>query len=832
MTVFFTARAGAWANRHRWLVLSLGLLALLGSIFVLASVGTNTDVEGGGKGDSGKALKLLEERFGTVERAPTELVIFEHRTLTLDDRAYQNTVVGLMSALRRLRAERTRTVEGTDVTTSTRVVASTLTYYDSGAPRDASPLVALRAGRGDVTFASVALEGELDASGASTAPAAVEEVGQVTDTVAEWQAEHPEFRILVGGDASQTEQVTKLINEDFGAAALISTPLTLVIMLLAMGTVLAAILPIVLAYVGIIVTLALLAIISQVLPLEESYTEVVLLMGLGAGVDYGLFLLTRFRTARQDEAATREPVFTAWNTAGQNVFIAMTATVIALSGMFLVQDPVFTGLGLGAIVTILLAGTVAMTLLPASTGHAINRLRVPVLGKRPLAGDDSPLNSIIGRIVGFSSRWPAAVTAITGAAVVALAVPLFAINLGFNGARSLSDDIQAKAAFLALEENFTLGLSSPIEVVVDAGESENVFDPRIQQRIANLKAAVAEENERAERAGGARRFGDPITTRFNDAGDTEVVEIPVNADVGDAEAIAARNTLRDELIPSAFEDAPVEQVLTGGATAANADFEEHISSRTPITLAFVLLTSFVVLVALYRSLLIGVIAVVLNALAVGAAYGLLELVFQEGWALEGVLNFEATGIIEAWLPLFVFTITFGISMDYLCFAIGRVKEAHDRGLSTEQSVHQAVRTASGTVLMAAVVMIAVALTFAFTRFFAIQQFGFTLGAVVFIDATVVLLLLLPASLRLAGERLWYLPSWLEWLPGGGATERETRPKPTPGRGLESEVPAKVPPRVSRAAFEIWELHQQLHTYRILEFVQVASTEKAAICAAF
>ncbi len=759
-------------------MLSLGLLALLGSILVLASVGTNTDVEGGGKGDSGKALKLLEERFGTVERAPTELVIFKHPTLTLDHRAYRNTVVGLMSALRRLRAERTRTVEGTDVTTSTRVVASTLTYYDTGAPRDTSPLVALRKGKGDVTFASVALEGELDASGASTAPAAVDEVDQVTDTVAEWQAKHPDFRILVGGDASQTEQITKLINEDFGTAALISTPLTLVIMLLAMGTVLAAILPIVLAYVGIIVTLALLAIISQVLPLEESYTEVVLLMGLGAGVDYGLFLLTRFRTARRDEAATRESVFTAWNTAGQNVFIAMTATVIALSGMFLVQDPVFTGFGLGAIVTILLAGTVAMTLLPASTGQAINRFRVPVLGKRPLAGDDSPLNSIIGRIVGFSSRWPAAVTAITGAAVVALAVPLFAINLGFNGARSLSDDIQSKAAFLALEENFTLGLSSPIEVVVDAGH-RNVFDPRIQQRVANLKAAVAEENERAEQAGGARRFGDPITTRFNDAGDTEVVEIPVNADVGDAEAIAARNTLRDELIPSAFNDAPVKQVLTGGATAANADFKEHISSRTPITLAFVLLTSFVVLVALYRSLLIGLIAVILNALAVGAAYGLLELVFQEGWALEGVLNFQATGIIEAWLPLFVFTITFGISMDYLCFAIGRVKEAHDRGLSTEQSVHQAVRTASGTVLMAAVVMIAVALTFAFTRFFAIQQFGFTLAAVVFIDATVVLLLLLPASLRLAGERLWYLPSWLEWLPGGGATERESTPKPTP-----------------------------------------------------
>lgn len=768
MSVFFTARVGAWANRHRRLVLSLGLFAFLASIVVLAGVGANTDVEGGGKGDSGKAARVLEERFGTVEGAPTELVIFEHSTLTVDDPAYRQTVAGLMDELRSLRAERTTRRGGTEVTTSTRVVASTVTHYDTGAPREASPLVAAGAGSGDVSFASVALEGELDSSAASAAPAAVEEVDQVTRVVAEWQAEHPDFAILVGGDASQTEQVTELINEDFGRAALISTPLTLAIMLVAMGTLLAAILPIVFSYVGIVVTLAVLAILSQAIPLGESYTQVVLLMGLGAGVDYGLFLLTRFRRAEQDGVGIRDGVFTTWNTAGRNVFIAATTTVIALCGMFFVGDPIFTGFGVGAIVTILLAASVAMTLVPAATGSGINRFRVPVLGKRPLAGDESPLNPIIGRIVGFSCRWPAAVTAAAGVALVVTATPLFTLNLGFNGARSLSDDIEAKAAFLALEENFTLGLSSPIEVVVDAGEGENVFAPRIQDGVAQLEAAVARESERAE--GERPPFGSPITTRFNDAGDTEVVAIPVNADVGDAEAIAARNLLREDLIPPAFEDTPAEQVLTAGTTASYADFEENISAKTPIALAFVFLTSFIVLVAMYRSLVVGAIAVVLNGLAVGAAYGLLRLVFQDGWALEGFLNFDATGIIEAWLPLFVFTITFGISMDYLTFAIGRVKEAHDRGLSTEDSVKQAVETASGTVLMAAVVMIAVALTFAFTRFFAIQQFGFTLAVVVFIDATVVLLFLLPASMRLAGERLWYLPPWLEWLPGGGAKD--------------------------------------------------------------
>jgi len=769
---FFTARLGSWANRHRWLTLGAVAAATVLAVAILGGLGTNTDVEGGGKGDSGQALLLLEERFGSEEGAPTELVIFEHATLGVDDSEYRETVEGLMAELRSLRAERVQTRSGTDVLSSTRVVAGTFTHYDSGAPREESPFVAVQQDAGDVSFATVALEGELDESAASSTPAAVDEIDTVIDAVSAWQERNPDFEILVGGDASQADQVTRLIDEDFGTAALLNTPLTIIIMLIAMSAVLAAVGPVAFAYLGIVLALGALAVVSQAVALDSVYIQVVLLMGLAAAIDYGLFLVSRYRIARDDGLSHEDSIVAAWNTAGKNVFIAATTTVLALCGMFFVGDPIFTGLGLAAVVTIVLALVVAMTLLPALTGPRMLRFRVPLLRRRPLAAENSPIAAVAQKVVGLAVRRPRIVAGVTAALLVAVAIPLFSLNLGFNGARALHDDIESKAAFLALEENFALGLSSPIDVVVDAGQNENVFDPDIQASISRLETAVVAANDEARAAGDRAPFGLPITTDFNAAGDTEVVHVPVNADIGEQAAIDARDLLRNSLIPAAFDGAPLERVLTSGQTAGISDFKDNINAKTPIALAFVFLASLIVLIALYRSLLVAVIAVILNALAVGAAYGILKLVFQDGRALEGVLDFEATGIVEAWLPLFVFTITFGISMDYLTFAIGRVKELHDRGMPTDQAIEQAITRGAGTVFSAALVMIAVALTFAFTRFLAIQQFGFTLAVAVLIDATLILALLLPAAMRLAGDKLWYMPSWLEWLPGGARTRRE------------------------------------------------------------
>jgi RND superfamily putative drug exporter len=271
-------------------------------------------------------------------------------------------------------------------------------------------------------------------------------------------------------------------------------------------------------------------------------------------------------------------------------------------------------------------------------------------------------------------------------------------------------------------------------------------------------------------------FAEPFSTSINRGGDTELIDIPVNADTGDEEALDAVDLLRQELIPDAFPDESV-QALVGGQTAANVDFSDDIGARTPLVIAFVVITAFLVLVVLYRSIVIPLIAVILNLLAVGAAYGVLILVFQEGYALEGLLEFEATGIVEVWLPLFVFTIMFGISMDYLTFAIGRVQELHYRGWSTENAIVEGIRGSFGVVFSAAVIMIAVAAVFAMMRLLAIQQMGFALAVAVLFDATLILVVLLPAMMRLANDRLWYLPSWLSWIPGGptppAATEEDS-----------------------------------------------------------
>jgi RND superfamily putative drug exporter len=367
--------------------------------------------------------------------------------------------------------------------------------------------------------------------------------------------------------------------------------------------------------------------------------------------------------------------------------------------------------------------------------------------------------------------------------MLALTYPMLTLNLGFNGASALHDDVESKKAVLALEDNFTIGLLAPAVVVVDPGEGNNIFAADVQQKVNRLIERVREENDRAETAGEHVPFAEPIETDINRAGDMEVVNLPLNSDTGDEAALDAVELLRDKLVPEAFPAGPVRALVTGGpvralvtgATGANVDFRDQMMARTPYVVLFVVITAFVVLVVLYRSLLVPLITVFLNLLAVGAAYGVLTLVFQEGWALEGLLNFEATGIVESWLPLFVFTLMFGISMDYLNFAITRVEELYRRGYSVEEAVVEGIGGSFGIVFSAASIMIAVAAVFAVMRLLMIQQLGFALAIAVLFDTTVILLVLLPALMGVAGKNLWYLPGWLQWLPGGESPRKVSSP---------------------------------------------------------
>jgi len=757
---FFTGRIAGWARRHRRLVLVGWLIFALLSIGTCASVGSNEELVEIGKGESAEASRLYGDRFDVEEAALSETIVSSHPTLTVDDPEYRETVLGLLSDLRELRRLETETIGETEVISSLRIFTSTFSHYDIGLPREGSPLVAQNETGGDVTFATAEYAGDFSD--------VENEVDRITEMVAQ-AAEGTSFEILIGGGATINKQLGEIVQEDFAVASQVNIALTLIILLVALGALVAAGVPIILAYLGVFMAAGIVTLASYAVPMMEGWIQIVLLMGLAAGIDYTLFLFTRFRAEREQGQETADAAATASHTAGKGVFIAAITTMLALVGMFLFGNVIFNSVGLAAVLTILVVLLAALTLTPALLGDRLGRWNIPKIGRRYNVAQAGLLNPLSRRLVRTSVRYPWIVGLLGLAAMLALTYPMLYLNLGFNGAGSFHDDMEAKAAIEKLEDNFTIGLLSPAVVVVDPGEHNNIFAPEVQQKVNGLIELVREENQRAAAAGEHEPFAEPIDTSINRGGDTELVEIPINADTGDKEALDAVKLLREEIIPDAFPDDSVRALVTG-ATAGNADFQNDMNSKTWLVVAFVVVTAFLVLMALYRSLMIPLIAVFLNLLAVGAGYGLLKIVFQDG----NLFGFETTGIIEFWLPLFVFTVMFGISMDYLCFAITRVQELYHRGWSTQDAIIEGVGNSFGVVVSAAAIMIAVATTFAvLMRFFAIQQLGFALAIAVLFDTTVILLLMLPALMGLAGDRLWYLPGWLNWLPGG------PRPTPTP-----------------------------------------------------
>ena len=411
--------------------------------------------------------------------------------------------------------------------------------------------------------------------------------------------------------------------------------------------------------------------ISQTgLPLNGSFQQVILLVGLAAAIDYGIYLVSRYRRDRRAGYPELAAVVSSMGTVGKAILISAITTVLALSGLFFLSAPDFTSLVLAAIVAIIVAVAMAMTLMPtwmALVGDGLNRWGVPRIGHGFASAEGGGIAA--GGIDRMLKR-PAIYAPIAVGVLIVVALPLFAIDLGVNGIRSFSDDVDAKAPLLELEENFSLGLVQPASLVVDAGEDGSVFSSDVQAAIARLNDSVAAE-------------------------------------------IAA---------------------------------------------------SFCVLVVMFRSILLPLVAILLNLLAVGAAFGIMKLTFQDGHVLEGLLNYEATGIIEAWVPLFVFAIMFGISCDDLTFALSRVREGHERGEDTDTAVRGGLKSVAMTILAADLILAGVVGIFAFLRLIAMQQLGIAMVVAVVLGALLVIIIVMPALLRALGERIWYFPVWLHWVP--------------------------------------------------------------------
>ncbi|HEU5215911.1 MAG TPA: MMPL family transporter, partial [Gaiellaceae bacterium] len=457
-------------------------------------------------------------------------------------------------------------------------------------------------------------------------------------------------------------------------------------------------------------------------------------------------------------ATPRQALLNTARTSGHAIFISGLTVLIAMAGMFFTGNAIFTSIAVGAMLMVAVALIGSLSILPAMLGkleHRVDRGRIPFLSRRG-DGESRVWGFVLDRVL----RRPVISTVVSGAALVALAVPVLSIHTQLPSFTDLPKSLPIVKTYESIQRAFP-GAQTPVKVVIAA---DDVNTPQVQEAIGKL-----EHNALA-----TGQMFQPVTTEVNPAHTVETVSLAIQGDGSDSKSVAALETLRHTVVPATIGAVPSTQTAVTGLTAGTHDFNQQMKSHAPLVFAFVLALCFVLLLVTFRSLIIPIKAVLLNLLSVGAAYGLLVLVFQHTWA-DGILGFHSNGAITSWLPLFMFVILFGLSMDYHVFILSRIKELVDSGMRTEDAVATGIKRTAGTVTSAAVVMVAVFAIFVTLRTLDIKQMGFGLAAAILIDSTIVRAVLLPAVMKLLGDWNWYLPRRLEWLPRlDGSRERRSR----------------------------------------------------------
>jgi RND superfamily putative drug exporter len=466
-------------------------------------------------------------------------------------------------------------------------------------------------------------------------------------------------------------------------------------------------------------------------------------MGLALGIDYSLFVISRYR---EERAGGREPldaIGASGATASRAVLFSGFAFVVAMFGMFIVPSTIMRALAVGAILVGVTSVVAALTLLPALLGllhDRVDALRLPIVGRRSADRAEGRFwRAVVDRVL----RRPALSLAISAALLVAAALPILGMNVGNAGISTLPDDLASKRGFLALQRDFGGRTPNPVQVVV-----KNSSSPDVRRRLEELQ----------QRLSGDPRFG-PGTIRS--AGDVAVLEAPVGGDPSGDRAVAAVRDLRADLRDT-FAGTGADP-LVGGTTSENVDYFDNVTNPAPFVFAFVFVLSLILLTIAFRSVAVAATAIFLNFLSVGAAYGLLVLVFQHGVG-AGLLGFQQVDTIEAWVPLFLFSVLFGLSMDYQVFLLSRIRERFDRSRDTRDAVAWGVASTARIITGAALIIVAVFAGFARGDLVMFQQMGFGVAVSLLIDATVIRSIVLPSLMALLGDRTWYLPGWLEWIP--------------------------------------------------------------------
>lgn len=717
------ARAGRWSATHRKTAI-LGWFVFVIAAFQVGSMVGQKNLEPFEmfSGESAKAQLAIHNHF--EETPAAETVVVRSKKLSYGDPQFDQAVKRVVANIEK--APNTNQV----VSPYTRAGPDGFVSSDGHTAR--------------ITF-------EIDGA----AEDAVGKVDPIVKSVKAAAAANPQVDVLEIGDATTEKELEAMFADDLAKARNLSLPITLFILLFAFGALVAAGIPVLLAITAVMATIGLVALPSQVSAMDESVAEVIVLIGMAVGVDYSLFYIKREREERAAGRGHLAAIEAAAATSGRAVLISGITVIAAMAGMLFTGDKTFISFGIGTMMVVAIAMVGSLTVLPAmlsALGDNVNRGRIPFLAKRRERKAAAGANADGGfwsTTVDVVLKRPLISAALATTLLLALAAPALQMKTQDIGISDMPSSLAVIKAYNVLEEAF------PSE-----GESATVVYQNSNVRDAASRAAIADFSARTANTKGLMA---PSEIKYSKDNKVAQISVPlIGGEVQDV-AIPATRNIRENLIPESLGAVPGAQVSTTGAAAASIDFSDNMNAKAPLVFAFVLGLAFLLLLVTFRSIVVPIKAIILNLLSVAAAYGVLVLVFQHGW-FHNQLGFEPNGAIGPWLPMFLFVILFGLSMDYHVFILSRVREAYDSGMSNEDAVRSGIKSTAGIVTSAAVVMVAVFGIFATLTFLPMKQMGIGLSAAILIDATIIRAVLLPASMKLLGDNNWYLPSWLEWLP--------------------------------------------------------------------
>lgn len=781
------------SSRHPGRTVAIWLLILIAGIVSAATLlgpALTTGFDFTNTPEAKQAQQILEQRRLEQDIVTETFVVAGDAAGAAQDPAFVQRVDAVLSDLRAL---------GPDT------VAAVPAAYPLPASAPADPQVAalgpIPSQDGKAVLFTAILAGDVDqATTHATDVAAVREAN-TGDGITVYQL----------GQVSSSEGFKKISEEDLRFGEGVGILAAIIVLIAVFGAIVAGVTPIVMGIFAIAVTFGIVGLFGQLWDFSFFTPNLISMMGLAVGIDYSLFIVSRYREERQKGRDKLEAIAMSGATANRAVFFSGMTVVLALAGMLLVPTTIFRSLAGGAIIVVLVSVAASMTLLPAILSLLGDRINAGRIFGRNREMEHGRLGGFWDRVSRGVMKRPVVYLVLAGSFMIALSTPYWlqarpgddgrGIKTGLSGIGTLPEEAQARQAFDEIVAAFPeAGAQASAKIVIVGDGSVGTpaaqpsapatLSPELQSALQTFDEEISKDPE----------LGDPTPAQVSQDGTVALIEVPLTGAATDAQseaAVAAITRLRADYVPRAFDGAGAKEVLVGGDTAFVKDFFDTSDRYTPLIILLVLGLSFVLLTIVFRSLVVPAKAIAMNLLSVGAAYGLIVLVFQKGGPAIGktiadLLRFQQVDAIESWLPLFLFSILFGLSMDYHVFLLTRIREEYDKTKDNAEAVAYGLRTTGGIITGAAIIMVAVFAGFAAGRLTMLEQMGFGLAAAVFLDATIVRSILVPSTMRLLGDRNWYLPRWLQWLPNvdveGHAAAQETVLIPdTPAELFEEKV---------------------------------------------